>query len=198
MKKEIINSLKMLLLMTLITGLVYPFFITEVGKIFFDYKANGSLYKENQKIRGSLLLGQNFTDSIYFHPRPSAIDYNPMPSGGSNLGLTSKLLYQQFHERKRNFELTNSIDSMKQIPAEMLFASASGVDPEISKEAAYLQVPRIVQARNFHNQAAIELYKLIDEITMSPDLGILGTERVNVLKLNILLDNYGERWKSQN
>jgi K+-transporting ATPase ATPase C chain len=198
MKVKIIQSLKMLLLMTILIGVVYPLFITLIGQLLFNEKANGSLYIKDDEVRGSFLIGQNFSDSMYFHPRPSVIDYNPMPSGGSNLSLTSKLLYQHFQERKRNFDLSNSVDSSKLVPAEMLFASASGVDPDISKEAAYLQVSRIVRARKLNEKADIEIYKLIDEINMQPDLGILGTERVNVLKLNISLDNFDERWKKQN
>jgi len=188
----------MFLLMTILTGVIYPIFITLISQVFFNEKANGSLFYKNDEVRGSFLIGQYFSDSIYFQPRPSAINYNPMPSGGSNLGLTSKLLLHQFQERKRNFDLVNSVDSSKQIPSEMLFASASGVDPDISKEVAYLQVPRIVRARNLNAKAAIEIYKFIDEITEQPDLGILGKERVNVLKLNIALDNFDERWKNQN
>ncbi len=198
MKKQIIQSLKMLLLMTLLTGIFYPLLITAIAQLFFNDKANGSLYVRNNEVRGSFLIGQNFSDNIYFHSRPSSIDYNPMPSGGSNLALTSKLLFQQFKERKRNFDLINSLDSTKQVPSEMLFASASGVDPDISKEAAYLQVPRIVRARKLNDNAAIGIYKLIDEITTKPDLRIFGKERVNVLKLNIALDNFSERWKNQN
>ena len=101
--KQIMLSLKVLLLFTLITGIIYPLFITLVAQVFFNEKANGSLYIENGIVRGSFLLGQKFTDSTHFHSRPSAIDYNPMPSGASNLGLTSKLLHQQYKERKRNF-----------------------------------------------------------------------------------------------
>jgi len=198
MKNKIISSLKYLLLMTILTGVIYPLFITLIAQVFFNEKANGSLFYKNGEVRGSFLLGQNFSDSKYFEPRPSAINYNPMPSGASNLGLTSKLLYQQFMERKRNFDLSNSVDSSKQLPADMLFASASGVDPDISKEAAYLQVPKIVHARNLNKMAAVEIYKLVDENTSQPDLRILGKERVNVLKLNITLDNFVEKWKKQN
>jgi len=124
----------MLLLMTILTGIIYPLFITAVGQIVFSDKANGSLYTEDGKVRGSFLLGQNFTDSIYFHSRPSVINYNPMPSGASNLGLTSNLLREQFNERKGNFLLINLLDSAKEVPCEILFASASGVDPHISNK----------------------------------------------------------------
>lgn len=198
MKDKIIFSLKFLLLITILTGVIYPLFITLMAQIFFNEKANGSLFYENGEARGSFLIGQNFSDSIYFQSRPSAINYNPMPSGASNLGLTSKLLYEQFLERKRNFDLANSVDSSQLIPSEMLFASASGVDPNISKESAYLQIQRIVRARNLNAKAGIEIHDLIDEITEHPGLGFLGTERVNLLKLNIALDNFVDKWKTQN
>lgn len=179
----------MLVLMTILTGITYPLIIIAVGQIFFNDKANGSLYYKEEKIRGSFLLGQKFIDSTYFHPRPSEIDYNPMPSGASNLGLTSKVLFQQYEERSRNFSLRNSLKSTEQIPSEMLFASASGVDPHISKKAAYLQIPRVAAARNLSKENTLELYKLIDSCAEYPQLGFLGDEVVNVLKLNIKLDN---------
>lgn len=188
MKKEIVLSLKMLLLMTILTGIIYPLFITAIGQIFFSDKVNGSLYIKDGKVRGSFLLGQNFTGSTYFHSRPSAINYNPMPSGASNLGLTSKLLHQQYKERRNNFLLTNSLQSNERIPAEMLFASASGVDPHISKKAAYLQVPRIAKARSLNEIQTNKIYKVVDSLTEYPQFGFLGNEAVNVLKLNIKLD----------
>ena len=114
---QIMLSIKVLLLFTLITGIIYPLLITLVAQVFFYEKTNGSLYIENGIVRGSFLLGQNFTDSTYFHSRPSAINYNPMPSGASNLGLTSKVLHEQFNERKSNFLLTNVLDSTKEVPS---------------------------------------------------------------------------------
>jgi len=198
MKEKIISSLKFLLLMTILTGVIYPLFITLIAQLFFYENANGSLYFKNGEVRGSFLLGQNFTDSIYFHSRPSTINYNPMPSGASNLGLTSKILLEQFLERKKNFEFTNSLDPSKQVPSEMLFASASGVDPHISKLSAYMQIPRIARSRNLSSDSTDKIFRLVDNITEKPDFGILGTERVNVLKLNILLDELNEKWKNQN
>ncbi len=188
MKKEIVLSLKMLLLMTILTGIIYPLFITAIGQIFFSDKANGSLYIKDGKVRGSFLLGQNFTDSAYFHSRPSAINYNPMPSGASNLGLTSKVLHEQFNERKNNFLVTNMLSSTEEVPAEMLFASASGVDPHISKQAAYLQVPRIAKTRSLSEIQKNKIYKIVDSLTEYPQFGFLGNEAINVLKLNIKLD----------
>lgn len=188
MKKEIVSSLNMLLLMTILMGIVYPLFITLIGQITFPEKANGSLYLKDGIIKGSFLLGQKFTGSTYFHPRPSVIDYNPMPSGASNLGLTSKVLFQQYEERRRNISLDNSLRSGEQIPGDMLFASASGVDPHISKKSAYLQIPRIAEARNLNDGKIRKLYNLVDSLTEYPQLGFLGEEVVNVLKLNIKLD----------
>ena len=185
---QIMLSIKVLLLFTLITGIIYPLLITLVAQVFFYEKTNGSLYIENGIVRGSFLLGQNFTDSTYFHSRPSAINYNPMPSGASNLGLTSKVLHEQFNERKSNFLLTNGLDSAKEVPAEMLFASASGVDPHISKQATYLQVPRIAKARSLNEIQTNKIYKIVDSLTEYPQFGFLGNEVVNVLKLNIKLD----------
>lgn len=198
MKDKIIYSLKFLLMMTILTGVIYPLFITLIAQLFFNEQANGSLYYKNGEVRGSFLLGQNFSDSIYFHSRPSAINYNPLPSGASNMGLTNKLLFRQFEERKTQFVSTNFLDSSKQIPSEMLFASASGVDPHISKLAAYLQIPRIVHARNLDNEMTNRIYNLVDDNTIKPDLGILGVERVNILQLNISLDQLDEKWKSRN
>ena len=198
MKEKIFSSLKFLLMMTILTGVIYPLFITLIAQLFFSEKANGSLYYKDDEVKGSFLLGQNFSDSIYFHSRPSAINYNPMPSGASNLGLTSKLLLQQFEERKIQFVSVNSLDSAQQIPSEMLFASASGVDPHISKQAAYLQIPRIIRTRNLDDEITNQIIKLVDENTERPELGFLGVERVNVLKLNISLDNLDNKWKIQN
>jgi len=198
MKEKIFSSLKFLLMMTILTGVIYPLVITLIAQLFFSEKANGSLYYKDDEVKGSFLLGQNFSDSIYFHSRPSVINYNPMPSGASNLGLTSKLLLQQFEERKIQFVSVNYLDSAQQIPSEMLFASASGVDPHISKQAAYLQIARMVRARNLDDEITNQINKLVDENTEKPELEFLGVERVNVLKLNILLDNLNNKWKIQN
>jgi potassium-transporting ATPase KdpC subunit len=186
--KQTVLSIKVLILFTLITGIIYPLFITLVAQVFFYEKANGSLYIENGTVRGSFLLGQKFTANIYFHSRPSAINYNPMPSGASNLGLTSKVLHEQSNERKNDFLTNNMLDATKDVPSEMLFASASGVDPHISKQAAYLQVPRIAKARSLNENQTNKIYKIVDSLTEYPQFGFLGNEVVNVLKLNIKLE----------
>jgi potassium-transporting ATPase KdpC subunit len=186
--KAIFNSIKIFLFLTVLTGIVYPFFITGVAQILFPRKANGSLIQNGGRFIGSELIGQTFDSAIYFTPRPSAISYNPMPSGGSNLGLTSEKLKKQVEERKLSFREFNALDSLTVIPSEMLFASGSGLDPHISPEAAKLQIDRIAGARNFNSDQKEELKKCIDKLTEHPQLLCLGQERVNVLLLNLETD----------
>ncbi|NTV84795.1 MAG: K(+)-transporting ATPase subunit C, partial [Bacteroidales bacterium] len=150
MKTQTIIAIKFLLIMTVLTGVIYPFFMTGVAQLVFPAKANGSLVKAGGKNIGSELIGQKFDSSIYFWSRPSAIDYNPIPSGASNLGPTSDELKKQVEERRRLFATNNSIADTSAIPKEMLFASASGLDPHISPEAALLQLKRVALARNLN------------------------------------------------
>ncbi len=188
MKTQTIISLKLLLVMTVLTGIIYPLFMTGVAQVVFPYKANGSLITKDGKITGSELIGQKFDSSIYFWSRPSAIDYNPIPSGASNLGPTSDKLKNQVAERRRLFALNNSITDSSAIPEEMIFASASGLDPHISPEAALLQVERIVKARHLDNSQKQNLLQHIKDMTESPQFSILGEARINVVLLNIELD----------
>jgi potassium-transporting ATPase KdpC subunit len=187
-KEAIKNSVKILLFFTLITGIIYPVIVFGIGRVFFSDKADGSLVKGKDQIVGSELLGQKFTSSKYFWPRPSAVDYNPMPSGGSNLSLTSKVLVQQVKDNKAAFMKENFIIDTLDVPSEMLFTSASGVDPDISKESAYVQVKRICETRKFNKEQRKNLYSLIDSNTKNRQLGFLGEEVVNVLLLNLKLD----------
>lgn len=181
-------SLKFFVFFTILLGIIYPLTIYFAGQIFFPYKANGSLCTKNGKTIGSYLLGQRFTSDKYFWARPSAIDYNPYPSGGSNLSQTSNILLEKFKKRKNNFIKKNKLSKFDQIPPEMLFASASGVDPDISKESAIMQAKRVITARNFNKLQSEKLLKLINMISKPPQFGILGNDVVNVLKLNIQLD----------
>ena len=139
--------------MTFLTGIIYPLFMTGIAQIAFPAKANGSLILKDDKIAGSELIGQKFDSSIYFWSRPSAIDYNPIPSGASNLGPTSDKLKKQVEDRRRLFAAKNSITDANAIPKEMIFASGSGIDPDISPEAAYLQLDRVAKARKYNNKA---------------------------------------------
>lgn len=186
--KTIIISLKIFLLFTVLTGIIYPLFVTGFAQLLFPSKANGSLIIKDNKIIGSELIGQQFDSTIYFTSRPSAISYNPLPSGGSNYGLTNSKLKQQVDERKQHFIEFNQLDSLTQIPAEMLFASASGLDPHISKQSALLQVNRIANARNFGIAQKQQLIACVNSLTEKPQILVLGEERVNVLLLNLELD----------
>jgi potassium-transporting ATPase KdpC subunit len=185
--KTIIQALKLFLIMTIITGIAYPLLITILGQIFFPNKANGSLINKDGSIIGSELIGQKFTSDKYFWPRPSAIDYNPLPSGGSNLGPTSAALKDLVVSRKDAIERANpgSFD----VPIDLLFASGSGLDPDISPEAARFQIDRVAHARGLDNKAKIKLIDLVEKQIKQPDFGILGEPRINVLRLNIALDS---------
>lgn len=188
MKTQTIIALKFLLIMTVLTGVIYPFFMTGVAQLTFRAKANGSLIIKDGKIIGSELIGQKFDSTIYFWSRPSAIDYNPIPSGASNLGPTSDKLKKQVSERRILFATKNTITDTTAIPSEMLFASASGLDPHISQKAALLQVDRVAKARNFNIVEKQKLVQSIEDLTESPQFFVLGEERVNVLILNLELD----------
>lgn len=174
--------------MTLLTGIVYPVFITGLAQLAFPGKANGSLIIKDGKIRGSKLIGQKFDSISYFWSRPSAIDYKPIPSGASNLGPMSTELKNQVNDRRRQFLAVNYMQDNGYIPAEMLFASASGLDPHASPDAVLLQVNRITQARHFDNVRKQKLYELIEQHTEKPQFGILGEERINIFLLNMDLD----------
>jgi len=189
MKTYIFKSLKFLFLFTILLGLLYPFAISITANIIFPQKAAGSFIEIKGKTAGSELIGQSFSSDKYFWPRPSAIDYNPMPSGGSNLSPTSSVLKNRFDERKKNFLEKNYLNSKCIVPAEMLFASGSGVDPHISPEAAFLQAGRIIKARNFDGIKTDMLYKLIESSKETPQFGFLGKPVINVLLLNLKLDS---------
>jgi len=186
--KSLIISFKIFLFFTVLTGIVYPLFITGVAQTAFSGKANGSLVLMDNKVIGSRLIGQMFDTAIYFSSRPSAISYNPLPSGGSNNGLTNSKLKEQVSIRKEIFITYNNLDDKVEVPSEMLFASASGLDPHISQNAALLQVDRIVKARNLNYNQKLQLYQLINNQTEAPQFLCLGEERINVLILNLELD----------
>ncbi len=189
MKKQTIIALKFLLFMTVLTGVIYPVFMTGVAQIVFPANANGSLVMQDGKIIGSELIGQKFDSSIYFWPRPSAIDYNPIPSGASNLGPTSDKLKKQVAERRKLFVTNNSISDTSAIPKEMLFASASGLDPHISPEAALLQLKRVAMARNLNETQKQKVEQLIKNKTQEPQFFLFGEPRINVFELNLALDS---------
>ena len=198
MKIIILQSLSMFFVMTVLTGVIYPLFITLVGQAVFPKQSNGSPIVKNGKVIGSELIGQSFADSIYFHSRPSAINYNPIPSGASNLGLSSTLLKELVNDRKIKFRKNNFLNDSVSIPSEMVFASGSGVDPHISINAVKLQIYRIIKSRNLNKDKSKLLFNLVDSLSEYPQFGILGNQVVNVLSLNLKLDEESKRWKTQN
>jgi K+-transporting ATPase ATPase C chain len=175
--------------MTVITGILYPLLVTGVCKVFFAEKARGSLISHNGKIAGSILIGQQFDSTVWFWPRPSAMDYNPLPSGGSNLSISNRHLQKSAMDRHDLFLIQNKLNDSIAVPSEMIYASASGIDPHISRRAAYLQVNRIAIARGFSKIQKEKLYKLIGMNTEPPQFHLFGEERVNVLMLNLTLDS---------
>jgi K+-transporting ATPase ATPase C chain len=188
MKKQFIIALKFFLIMTVVTGIVYPLIMTGFAQLAFPYKANGSLITKDGKIIGSELIGQKFDSTLYFWSRPSAIDYNPIPSGASNYGPTSDTLRKLVKARSNLFRKMNSLADTTEIPVEMIFASASGLDPHISPEAARLQANRIVKNRKFEEAQRGKVDSLIKKLTEYPQFHLLGQERINVLHLNLSLD----------
>lgn len=186
--KTIYITIKYLILMTLLTGLFYPLFIFGIAKIFFPNKSQGSIIEKNGNKIGSLLIGQKFESPAYFHPRPSAIDYQPMPSGASNLGPTSLMLKNVSDSLKKSFIRNNFLPDNTPIPSDVIFASGSGIDPHISPENAFLQFERICKYRNFDNKKKTLFSKVLYRIIETPQYGFLGEPRINVLILNMELD----------
>jgi potassium-transporting ATPase KdpC subunit len=183
-KTAIRPALVMLILFTVLTGLLYPFAITGIAQLVFPHQANGSLVRDGNRIVGSELIGQNFAAPGYFHPRPSAAGdgYNASASSGSNLGPTSKALADAIKERvatARKDGVTGPV------PADMVTASGSGLDPHISPENALAQVARVATARGLSADA---VRKLVEQNVEPATLGLLGAPHVNVLLLNRQLD----------
>lgn len=174
--------------MTVLTGIIYPVFLTGIAQVAFPEKSNGSLITKNGIIIGSSLIGQKFDSSAYFWSRPSAVDYNPVPSAASNFGPTSTKLMVLVKARKDNFIANNEVKDTTSVPLEMIFASGSGLDPHISLEAARMQVNRIAKVRNFNSSQEQKLSALVTKFTEKRQFGIFGEEKINVLKLNIELD----------
>jgi K+-transporting ATPase ATPase C chain len=177
----IIQSIRMLVVMTVITGLAYPLIVTGIAQVAFKDQANGSLIYQDEKIVGSRLIGQPFSDPKYFWGRPSAtspMPYNGASSSGSNQGPTNPALIDAVKERISRFE-------SKPVPVDLATASGSGLDPHISPAAAEYQIARVAKARGLPEST---LKNLVQKHTEGRQLGILGERRVNVLQLNLALD----------
>jgi K+-transporting ATPase ATPase C chain len=189
MKKQIITGLKFLVLMIILTGVIYPGLVTGITSIFFPNKAQGSLVKRNGVIIGSKLIGQNFDSQKYFWSRPSFNNYNPLPSGASNLGLLNPLLINKVIQKEKIFLQVNEMKEDLNIPPEMVTASASGLDPHISPTAALLQISRIAQARSMDKVEQEKLVNLVDDLTENRQFSLLGEPRINVFLLNLKIDS---------
>ena len=196
MLKEIRPAIILIVALTLITGLVYPLAMTGLAQVLFPSQANGSMIVRDGKVIGSALIGQQFTDDKYFHGRPSATNtpdpkdatktvdapYNAANSGGSNLGPTNKALIDR---------VNGDVDKLKaenprtQVPIDLVTTTGGGLDPHISPEAAFFQVPRIAKARNMPED---RVRQLVNQQVEGRVLGLLGEPRVNVLPLNMALD----------
>src|SRR5579875_999117 len=187
MREQLTQAFRATLLLTLLTGVIYPAVVTGLCQVLFKDKANGSLVVQNGQVIGSSLLAQNFTHPEYFHPRPSAAGndgYDPTASSGSNLGPTSQKLYDRLKASAEQFRKENPAYSGP-IPADALAASGSGLDPEISVANANAQAVRVAEARHVSSS---RIETLVASATKSRDLGLLGEPRVNVLQLNLTLD----------
>lgn len=188
MWKQTIGALRLLIILTVVTGVIYPLAMTGVAQAVFPSQANGSLAYVDNKPVGSLLLGQNFASDKYFHGRPSAAGtdgYDATSSSGSNLGPTNKKLIDGVKENLDKVRTDNKVEADTVIPSELVLASASGLDPDISPEGAYLQVERIATERNL---SELTVRNLIASQAQTRTLGLLGAPRVNVLALNMALD----------
>jgi K+-transporting ATPase ATPase C chain len=176
----------MTLLLTVLTGLLYPGLVTAICQALFPAQANGSLIARKGKVVGSTLIGQNFTKPEYFHPRPSAAGndgYDGAASGGSNLGPTSQKLIDRVKASIQKLPAEDKI--APDLPSDMVTTSASGLDPHITPANAQLQSQRVAAARAITPQ---HLADLVQKFTEDRDLGLLGEPRVNVLRLNLALD----------
>ena len=182
--KELKRALLLFGTMALLVGIVYPLVITGISQVIFPYQANGELITVNGKIVGSELIGQNFSSPQYFQGRPSAINYNASTSGGSNYGPTNKNLIDRVNASITEIKAEDGLPANATIPADLVLASASGLDRYISVESAELQVPRIAKVRNLNESVIRDLINKNEEV---PFPGI-GQPVVNVLKLNIALD----------
>lgn len=177
--------------MIALTGIIYPFVVTAIATLTMQNRASGSLLitEGEQKIIGSKFIAQKFTSDRYFWPRPSACDYDAEASAGSNLGPTSSVLKKAIDERKAQIRKAHELAETDPVPNELLFASGSGLDPDISPKTAYFQIARVAKARQLDPEEGKKVIKaLVDQCIRKRRFGFLGKPAVNVLELNMALD----------
>lgn len=199
MLREIRPAIAFLVGLVAITGLIYPLAMTGAAQVLFPYQAQGSLIEQSGKVIGSSLIGQQFSEDKYFHGRPSATTspdpqdssksvpapYNAVNSMGSNLGPTNKALADRL---KESVDALKKENPSKPVPVDLVTTSGSGLDPDISPEAAFFQVPRVAKARNLPE---VRVRSVVENLIATPTLGFLGEPRINVLQLNLAMDKVG-------
>jgi K+-transporting ATPase ATPase C chain len=176
------TSIRFTLVATVLLGLGYPLLVTGIASVLFPHKAAGSLILKDGRVIGSELLAQSFTSDRYFHPRPSANSYDGQNSGGSNLAQSNKTLVTRI---QGDIDKLAAQNPGKPVPIDLVTTSASGLDPDITPDAAFFQAPRVAKTRNLSEES---VQKLIEQHITGRQLGLLGEARVNVLELNLDLD----------
>ena len=191
--KELVRSLLVLIVMSLLTGVLYPLIVTGISRAGFPRQAHGSLLMTGDTIIGSAIVGQNFSSPRYFRGRPSAIEksYDAGNSGGSNFGPSNAKFLEEVGGRVETVRKDNGLERTASVPADLVLASASGLDPHISVEAATIQVKRVAKARGMSEP---DVQVLVERFTEMPLAGFLGEKRINVLRLNLALDELSRRY----
>jgi K+-transporting ATPase ATPase C chain len=192
LSKQIYPAVALTIVLTVLAGIIYPFVMTGLSDLLFKEKARGSLIERDGKVIGSRLIGQPFKGAGYFHSRPSAAGsgYDAAASGGTNLGPTSKLLFEeQVRERSKQLHTENP---NVEIPIDLITSSGSGLDPHISPATAEFQIPRVARERRMGEE---EVRRLVRKNTEERQFGVLGEPRINVLELNLALDEASKKHK---
>jgi potassium-transporting ATPase KdpC subunit len=185
--KDFVRSLLVFIVMSLLTGIAYPLAVTGISRIGFHQQAQGSMVTSEGKIVGSSLIGQKFTSAKYFHGRPSALEkaYDASNSGGSNSGPSNAKFLKEVSERVNKVREDNGLKPAASVPADIVLASGSGLDPHISVEAATIQIRRVAKTRGLPES---EVKDLVQGHVKAPLLGFIGQNHINVLQLNMALD----------